>query len=96
MRVGLEAAAGRDGVIVADQQEPVMGVVGSAVWSKRERVVRIQPIDVRSEAAVGAPDVDSLGLLPARLILLFCSLTLRHGRSLLYHPVPESAAKRRS
>src|SRR4029078_11515233 len=53
--MGLESSAWRDYVVVVHQQQAVMGVIGLIMAAERERVVRVQPKDLRLRAAVCPP-----------------------------------------
>ena len=52
VRVRLEAAARRDDVVVVDEQQPEVGVRRVVVVPERERVARLQPVDVGGEPLV--------------------------------------------
>ncbi len=56
--VRLEALAGQHDVVVVDQQEAVVGVVGIPVAAEAERVLGVEPADPGFEAVVGPADVD--------------------------------------
>ena len=64
--VGLEAAAGRDRVVVVHEQQSVTGVVRVVVRAEAEAVPRVEPTEIRMEAIAGAADVDA-GSLTATL-----------------------------
>src|SRR6476620_4356052 len=57
--MGLESSAWRDYVVVVHQQQAVMGVIGLIMAAERERVLGVQPRDLRLRAIVGTPDLDS-------------------------------------
>lgn len=56
--VDLEAGPGQDDVVVVDQQQAVVGVVGVVVLAERERVLGVEPTDAGLEPVLGAADVD--------------------------------------
>ncbi len=55
--MGLEPGARQDAVVVVDQQQPEVGVVGAVVGAEREAVLGVEPADVGGEAVVGPADV---------------------------------------
>ena len=57
VRVGLEPGAGEDVVVVADQQQPEVGVPRVVVLPERERVLRVEPAPVGGETVRAALDV---------------------------------------
>jgi len=59
--VRVEPGAGGDDVVVVDQQQPMVGVVGVAVTAEGERVLGVEPADVALEPTIGPANVDSGG-----------------------------------
>ena len=59
-----EARPGPHPVVVADQQQPVVGVLGVVVPGEAEAVLRVEPGDVSEEALVRPADVDRHGQPP--------------------------------
>ena len=58
VRVGLEAGARVDDVVVVDQQQAVVGVARVVVLAERERVLGVEPAEVALGPVVGPADVD--------------------------------------
>ena len=56
--VGLEAALRRDDVVVAHEEQAEVGVLRVVVTAEGERMVRVEPADLRAEAVVATADVD--------------------------------------
>ena len=67
MRMGAEAAAGLHPIVVAHQQQSMMGVRRIIVVRKTEAVPRIEPPDLRVKPITGATDVDRRGRVVSRL-----------------------------
>ena len=61
VRMGLEAGARLDDVVVVDQQQPVVGVGPVVVTAEAEAVLAVQPAQAGLEPLVGAADVDLRG-----------------------------------
>lgn len=56
MRV--ESGSGRDLVVVVDEEETVMRVVGVPVIAERERMTGVEPANSGVGSIIGASDVD--------------------------------------
>ena len=59
VRVGVEARAAADDVVVVDEQQSVAGVARVVVVPEAERMVGVQPADVGGEAIGRPADVDA-------------------------------------
>ena len=58
MGVGVEAGAGPHDVVVADQEQAVVGVFGIVVVAETEAVMRVEPAGAGLEAAVSLADLE--------------------------------------
>jgi hypothetical protein len=56
--MGVEPGEGRDDVVVADEQEAVVGVLGVVVVAEAEAVAGVEPAGAGAELLLLAADVD--------------------------------------
>jgi hypothetical protein len=55
----IEACPGSHDVVVADEQQPVMGIRSIVVLAEAEAMVGVEPADLRSGTRISATDVDA-------------------------------------